>query len=121
MGTWPSRPPTLEPKPLPVLRIATRERTALWVNAALRAARPVKERRPTADTRHVSVPDPEPDPVDEPFVDGRSGERGAGLVEYCLLVSLLVLAAVGGLSVFGGARNNLLDKSASSVVDSFNP
>lgn len=65
--------------------------------------------------------DPEPDPADERLGADRHDERGAGLVEYCLLVSLLVLVAVGGLSVFGGARDNLLDKSASSVVDSFNP
>ena len=51
-------------------------------------------------------------------VNGRmSGESGASLVEYVLLLSLIALVALAALSAFGSANQDSLDDSASRVVN----
>ncbi len=47
-------------------------------------------------------------------------ERGAGLVEYALLVALLTLVALGAVEVFGTSVVGLLDRSGSSLVQAGN-
>lgn len=47
----------------------------------------------------------------------RSRERGAGLVEYALLVSLIALVCVSALQLFGVTNGGSVNKSASSVAD----
>jgi len=42
--------------------------------------------------------------------------RGASLVEYTLLLSLIVLAALAGLTAFGGGVNTNLDDSAGKII-----
>ena len=53
--------------------------------------------------------------------DGHGGERhcerGAGLVEYALLVALIALAALAGVEVFGGQVDTLLNRGGSSLVE----
>ncbi len=42
--------------------------------------------------------------------------RGASLVEYTLLISLIALAALAGLSAFGGGVNASIDDSAGRIA-----
>lgn len=44
------------------------------------------------------------------------GSRGASLVEYTLLISLIALAALAGLTAFGGGVNASIDDSAGKIV-----
>jgi Flp pilus assembly pilin Flp len=43
-------------------------------------------------------------------------QRGAALVEYVLLLSLIVLVTLAGVSAFGGSVSGSVDDSASRVV-----
>lgn len=43
-------------------------------------------------------------------------ERGASLVEYVLLLSLIALVCLGALSYFGGESGNSLNRSGTSIV-----
>lgn len=43
-------------------------------------------------------------------------ERGASLVEYVLMLSLILLVALAGVSAFGGTLGDSVDDSASRVV-----
>ena len=43
-------------------------------------------------------------------------DRGAGLVEYVLLVSLIALACMGALTYFGGESGGSLTNSSASIV-----
>jgi Flp pilus assembly pilin Flp len=45
----------------------------------------------------------------------RGAERGASLVEYALLLSLIVLVCVGAVFVLGGNVSGGVDRSASSL------
>jgi Flp pilus assembly pilin Flp len=45
----------------------------------------------------------------------RQDERGSSLVEYCLLVALIALVAVGGVVAFGEARDQMFHRSASAI------
>lgn len=47
-------------------------------------------------------------------------ERGAGLVEYALLVALIALACVGALRVFGVTNGGSINNSASSYASAVN-
>jgi len=44
------------------------------------------------------------------------GSRGASLVEYTLLISLIALAALAGLTAFGGGVNASIGDSAGKIV-----
>ena len=44
-------------------------------------------------------------------------ERGASLVEYVLMLSLVLLAALAGVSAFGTSIGDSVDDSASRVVN----
>lgn len=46
---------------------------------------------------------------------GRRPQRGASVVEYCLLVALVALVALGALASFGGARDGVLHHSSSRI------
>jgi len=43
-------------------------------------------------------------------------QRGAALVEYVLLLSLIVLVTLAGVSAFGGSVSDSVDDSASRVI-----
>lgn len=43
-------------------------------------------------------------------------QRGGSLIEYCLLLALISLMAIGALGSFGTARDNVFARSASSIV-----
>jgi Flp pilus assembly pilin Flp len=43
-------------------------------------------------------------------------ERGASLVEYILMLSLILLVALAGVSAFGTSIGDSVDDSASRVV-----
>ena len=45
------------------------------------------------------------------------GERGASLVEYVLLVSLIALVCISAITFFGSSNRGGLDNSASSIVN----
>jgi Flp pilus assembly pilin Flp len=45
----------------------------------------------------------------------RRGERGASLVEYALLLSLIALVAFGAVSFFGGQNNAGFGRSADCI------
>jgi Flp pilus assembly pilin Flp len=47
---------------------------------------------------------------------GRQRERGAGLVEYVLLLSLIALACVGALTFFGGETGGSMADSGSCLL-----
>ncbi len=42
--------------------------------------------------------------------------RGATLIEYTLMISLILLVALAGVSAFGGTLSGNVDDSASRVV-----
>lgn len=46
-----------------------------------------------------------------------SDDRGAGFVEYALLVVLVVLALITVVEILGGDTSESIDSSASSVSD----
>lgn len=46
----------------------------------------------------------------------RTDERGAGLVEYTLLVALIALVCFGALSFVGGSNGGGIDRSASCIT-----
>ena len=50
--------------------------------------------------------------------DGRQGwrDRGASLVEYALLISLIALVCVAAISFFGSQEAGSLNGSANSIV-----
>ena len=48
--------------------------------------------------------------------DGQQRERGSSLVEYCLLMALIALVTIGALAAFGSARDQMLERSASSIL-----
>ena len=45
-----------------------------------------------------------------------ASDRGASLVEYVLLVSLIALTCLGALTYFGGNNGNSLNRSGHSIV-----
>ncbi len=45
-----------------------------------------------------------------------SEDRGAGLIEYCLLLALIALVCFGALSYFGGASGNSVTNSCSEIA-----
>ena len=47
---------------------------------------------------------------------GRRGERGAGLVEYTLIIALIALACVAGVTQFGEAIRDSDMKSISTSI-----
>ena len=47
---------------------------------------------------------------------GTATERGASLVEYVLMLSLIILVALAGVSAFGETLGGSVDDSASRVV-----
>lgn len=47
---------------------------------------------------------------------GATSERGASLVEYVLMVSLIAMVCLAALSYFGGQSGNSLGRSSSSIV-----
>ena len=48
--------------------------------------------------------------------ESNGGERGASLVEYVLMLSLILLVALAGVSAFGETLTGNVDDSASRVV-----
>ncbi|HEV7720954.1 MAG TPA: hypothetical protein VGO60_06705 [Iamia sp.] len=44
-------------------------------------------------------------------------DRGAGLIEYCLLVALIALVCFGALSYFGGTSGNSVNSSCSEIAE----
>lgn len=46
----------------------------------------------------------------------RRNERGATMIEYALIISLIVLMMVGGLKMFAGEAINMLDRVSNEVV-----
>ncbi|MEZ5244080.1 MAG: hypothetical protein R2707_03215 [Acidimicrobiales bacterium] len=48
--------------------------------------------------------------------DTRGAARGASLVEYVLMLSLILLVALAGVSAFGTSIGDSVDDSASRVV-----
>lgn len=47
----------------------------------------------------------------------RNNERGAGIVEYALLVGLIAIAAVGGIAFFGSAVSGSVAGSAEALAN----
>ena len=45
-----------------------------------------------------------------------SGDEGASVVEYALLVALIALVCIGAVTFLGKSTNTSLSKSASSVA-----
>ncbi len=43
-------------------------------------------------------------------------DRGAGLIEYCLLMALIALVCFGALSYFGGESGNSVNSSCSEIA-----
>jgi len=52
----------------------------------------------------------------EGIVEEPATERGASLVEYVLMLSLILLVALAGVSAFGTSIGDSVDDSASRVV-----
>ena len=55
-----------------------------------------------------------------PDLDEERCERGAGLVEYALLLALIALVCIAGVMRVGGETNEGprgIDRSASSIID----
>jgi len=46
----------------------------------------------------------------------RRNERGATLIEYALIISLVVLMMVGGLKMFAGEAINMLNHVSTEVI-----
>ena len=46
----------------------------------------------------------------------RAAQRGASLVEYVLMLSLILLVALAGVSAFGTTLGDNVDNSASRIV-----
>ncbi len=46
----------------------------------------------------------------------RQNERGATLIEYALIISLVVLMMVGALKMFAGEAINMLNRVSNEVV-----
>jgi pilus assembly protein Flp/PilA len=44
-------------------------------------------------------------------------DRGAGLVEYALLLALIVVVCIGAVTAFGSATNTSVSRSGSSIVN----
>lgn len=63
--------------------------------------------------RHLIVRDHVESTNDHPAA---SGDRGASLVEYVLLVGLIFLVCLASVTVFGDGVSGSVDKSASRVV-----
>lgn len=76
--------------------------------------RPVKSGGRAADTPGVRLPSTELDHRDDAR-DRR--QRGASLIEYTLLVSLVVLMALAALEAFGGATAGQLSSTAEVFPD----
>lgn len=47
---------------------------------------------------------------------GLMSERGASLVEYVLMLSLIAMVCLAALSYFGGQSGNSLNRSKDSIV-----
>jgi Flp pilus assembly pilin Flp len=47
----------------------------------------------------------------------RRGERGAGVTEYALLISLLILVCLAGVRWFGDETGTFLRESSDRVAD----
>jgi len=45
-----------------------------------------------------------------------SGDRGASLVEYALLLALIAVVCIGAISVFGITNGGSVNNSANSIV-----
>lgn len=43
-------------------------------------------------------------------------DRGAGLVEYALLLALIAFVCIGALQFFGGTNGGSVSRSANSIV-----
>jgi len=43
-------------------------------------------------------------------------DRGASLIEYCLLVALIALVCFGALTYFGGSSGNSVTNSCSEIA-----
>ena len=43
-------------------------------------------------------------------------DRGAGLIEYCLLLALIALVCFGALTYFGGESGNSVTNSCSEIA-----
>ena len=52
----------------------------------------------------------------EAIAEKQATERGASLVEYVLMLSLILLVALAGVSAFGTSIGESVDDSASRVV-----
>jgi len=50
-----------------------------------------------------------------------SDDRGQGLVEYALIISLIAVVVIGALRVLGTNGNNSLDNAANALENSVNP
>jgi Flp pilus assembly pilin Flp len=48
---------------------------------------------------------------------GVTSDRGASLVEYVLMLSLIATVCLAALSYFGGQSGNSLGRSSSSIVN----
>jgi len=46
-----------------------------------------------------------------------SGERGASLIEYALLLALIAVVCIGALQYFGNESGNSINTSTSRIVD----
>lgn len=45
----------------------------------------------------------------------RSGEEGASLVEYALILAFVVVVAIGAMALLGGSTANLLNTSGNAI------
>lgn len=54
-------------------------------------------------------------PVKEAIARDRRNERGAGAVEYALLLALIAIVVMGAVSFFGGATKGNFGKSQSCI------
>ena len=50
----------------------------------------------------------------------RSDKRGATVIEYGLIASLIIIAIMGGLSALGGGANGMWGKLNNEVADAMN-
>jgi Flp pilus assembly pilin Flp len=46
-----------------------------------------------------------------------TGERGASLVEYALLIALIAVVMIGAVTLLGDTASDSLDGSSSSLMD----
>lgn len=44
-------------------------------------------------------------------------DRGAGLVEYALLLALIVVVCIGAVTAFGSATDTSVSRSGNSIVN----